>query len=111
MAKSAITVLTDEEAPDEPEPPQLIDAENLDPATGIDLTDEQRVLMNATMDADDHGDSVDVLETLSRIQLHGKLATAQLRARTQKLEQGMSDEEREQVWLKIWMSSFHATTI
>uniref|UniRef100_A0A914Y290 Matrix-remodeling-associated protein 7 helical domain-containing protein n=1 Tax=Panagrolaimus superbus TaxID=310955 RepID=A0A914Y290_9BILA len=85
--------LDDEDvAPDEPEPPQLVDAENLDP--NVNLTDERRVLANTTIDADD--DDQEVLQTLSRIQLHGKLATAQLRARTQKLEQSMTDEEREQ---------------
>uniref|UniRef100_A0AC35F3U9 Uncharacterized protein n=1 Tax=Panagrolaimus sp. PS1159 TaxID=55785 RepID=A0AC35F3U9_9BILA len=106
-----IDVDDDDAAPDEPEPPQLIDAENLDPNAGLGLTDEQqnldpnaglgltdeqRVLMNATIDHDNHDEDHDVLETLSRIQLHGKLATAQLRARTQKLEQSMTDEEREQ---------------
>ncbi|KAI1725766.1 hypothetical protein DdX_02444 [Ditylenchus destructor] len=35
------------------------------------------------------------LKNLSEAGLHGKLATAQLRARTQKIEQAMSDEERE----------------
>jgi hypothetical protein len=88
--------IDDDAAPDEPEPPQLIDAENLDPNAGLGLTDEQRVLVNATIDHDNHDEDHDVLETLSRIQLHGKLATAQLRARTQKLEQSMTDEEREQ---------------
>jgi hypothetical protein len=91
-----IDVDDDDAAPDEPEPPQLIDAENLDPNAGLGLTDEQRVLVNATIDHDNHDEDHDVLETLSRIQLHGKLATAQLRARTQKLEQSMTDEEREQ---------------
>ncbi|KAI1732269.1 hypothetical protein Ddc_01127 [Ditylenchus destructor] len=35
------------------------------------------------------------LKNLTEAGLHGKLATAQLRARTQKIEQAMSDEERE----------------
>jgi hypothetical protein len=91
-----IDVDDDDAAPDEPEPPQLIDAENLDPNADLGLTDEQRVLVNATIDHDNHDEDHDVLETLSRIQLHGKLATAQLRARAQKLEQSMTDEEREQ---------------
>lgn len=51
--------------------------------------------MGATMDADDHG--FDVAGALNRITLHGKLATAQLRHKAQKIENEMTDEEREEV--------------
>uniref|UniRef100_A0AC34Q5Y3 Uncharacterized protein n=1 Tax=Panagrolaimus sp. JU765 TaxID=591449 RepID=A0AC34Q5Y3_9BILA len=83
-----------ESEPDEPEPPKLIDTENLKPADFLEITDEERILLNATFDADDQ--DYDTLKALNRVKLHGKLATAQLRAKTQKIENEMTAEEREQ---------------
>uniref|UniRef100_A0A7E4VXB4 RIC3 domain-containing protein n=1 Tax=Panagrellus redivivus TaxID=6233 RepID=A0A7E4VXB4_PANRE len=71
-----------------------IDANSILPLS--DLTEEERVLLAGTIDADDGDGAPDVLGALSNIRLHGKLATAQLRARQQKIVGGMTDEELEQ---------------
>ena len=84
---------------EEPAPPKHVDFENVNPESLLNLTDEERILMGATMDADDQ--DFDMLGALNRVKLHGKLATAQLRAKTQKIESGMTDEEREQVCLAL----------
>lgn len=90
-----VNFIESESEPDEPEPPKLIDTENLKPADFLEITDEERILLNATFDADDQ--DYDTLKALNRVKLHGKLATAQLRAKTQKIENEMTAEEREQV--------------
>ncbi|KAE9551670.1 hypothetical protein FO519_005110 [Halicephalobus sp. NKZ332] len=85
-----------ENEPEEPAPPKHVEFENVNPerfSNITDITDEERILMDATMAADEQ--DFDMLKALNRVKLHGKLATAQLRAKTQKIESGMTDEERE----------------
>uniref|UniRef100_A0A914CUC5 Matrix-remodeling-associated protein 7 n=1 Tax=Acrobeloides nanus TaxID=290746 RepID=A0A914CUC5_9BILA len=58
---------------------------------------EEEILVNGVLDANCPAeDTGDVLSKLSNMELHGKLATAQLKVRTKKLQESMSDEEREQ---------------
>ena len=89
----------EEGEPEEPAPPKHVDSENVNPQNLLNITDEERILMGATMDADDQ--DFDMLQALNRVKLHGKLATAQLRAKTQKIESVMTDDEREQVCLYL----------
>jgi len=95
VAEEEVQLIEEEEEdePEEPAPSKHVEFENVNPQHQ-NLTDEERILIGATMDADDQ--DFDMLEALNRVKLHGKLATAQLRAKTQKIESGMTDEEREQ---------------
>jgi len=53
-----------------------------------------QLLMGKNKRSAEEEETVKALKNLSESGLHGKLATAQLRARTHKMEQTMSDEER-----------------
>lgn len=67
---------------------------------------EEEILVNGVLDANCPAeDTGDVLSKLSNMELHGKLATAQLKVRTKKLQESMSDEEREQVILSVYIPS------
>lgn len=58
---------------------------------------EDQLLIEGTLAADAVEEAGDVLQKICKLDLHGKLATAQLKIRTKKLEQSMTDEEREKV--------------
>lgn len=60
------------------------------------LNNKKQILQSSILNIPNE-QSTNTLKSLSNVELHGKLATAQLRVKANKIEQNMTEEERAKV--------------